>query len=59
MWKVPQKYITKCVSTVNGKDIQNLEIEAINWDEAENRAYLNCMLLTDPDKNIRVEVTRV
>jgi hypothetical protein len=59
MWKVPHKYMTKCVSTVNGKDIQNMEIEAINSDEAESRAYLNCFILTDPDKNIRVEVARI
>ncbi|HON78557.1 MAG TPA: hypothetical protein PK544_08720 [Spirochaetota bacterium] len=59
MWKVPKKYTTTCVSTLNGKKIQQMELEAINREEAVSRAYLNCLLTTEPDKNIKVDVTRL
>lgn len=36
-----------------------MELEAINREEAVSRAYLNCLLTTEPDKNIKVDVTRL
>jgi len=58
MWKVPIKYKTTCFSNDNGREIEYRELEAINEQEAEARAYLNCVISNNQNRNVRVEVKR-
>lgn len=59
MWEIPKKYHTECVNALNGNHIQHLNLEAINEREAETRAYLNCLIANNDDKNIRIEVRKL
>ncbi len=59
MWPVPKKYKTQCM--LNGSDsiISQHVFEAINKDEAETRAYLNCVNENNKKRNVRVKVERI
>jgi len=56
MWKVPDKYTAHCYSTDTGELIEDMQLEAIDDAEAESRAYLNCVLHNNKNRNIRVEI---
>jgi len=58
MWKVPRKYKTTCYNIKTDAPMYSRTIEAINPDEAEARAYLNCVLANHHRTDVRVTVNR-
>lgn len=58
MWAIPKKYNTQCFLNDNGSLISEHVFEAINKDEAETRAFLNCVIENNKKRNIRVNVER-
>ncbi len=59
MWQVPKKYNTKCFLNSSDTLISEHTFEAINKNEAEARAYLNCINENNRKRNIRVVAERV
>ncbi len=59
MWDVPVKYKTACYLNDSDKLISEHVFEAINRDEAEARAYLNCINENNKKKNIRVRAEKI
>lgn len=59
MWSVPDKYETKCFSNETNSIISEHLFEAINKNEAETRAYLNCVIENKKNPNVHVSVKRV
>lgn len=59
MWKVPDKYHTRCTSKETDRLIEETVYEAINAEEAAARGYLNCVLHNNNDRNVSVEVKLV
>jgi hypothetical protein len=59
MWPVPDKYSTKCFLDDTDAVISEHIFEAINKDEAEARAYLNCVIENNQDRNVRVSVKKL
>jgi len=59
MWEVPDKYNTKCFSNETDAVISEHVFEAINKDEAETRAYLNCVIENNKKRNIRISVKKL
>jgi len=58
MWPVPVKYNTKCFSNDSDSIISEHVFEAINKNEAEARAYLNCVIENHNNRNVRVSVKK-
>lgn len=58
MWKVPVKYDTVCYDVTTGEGMYRKTFEAINADEAEARAYLNCVRANRMKTNARVTVKK-
>ncbi len=54
MWKVPDRYHTTCRSRETDRIIEETVYEAINKDEAEARAFLNCVIHNDNNRNVSV-----
>lgn len=59
MWPIPDKYETKCYSTETNKLISEHVFEAISKDEAETRAFLNCVIENKKNKNVRASVKKI
>lgn len=59
MWEVPKKYNTKCFINETETLVSEHVFEAINRDEAETRAYLNCINENHKKRNIHVLAERV
>lgn len=59
MFIAPKKYKTTCSSKSTGSVIFDRNYEAINRDEAEARAYLNCVKEYNNAADIRVSVNRI
>ncbi|PKL38469.1 MAG: hypothetical protein CVV44_11325 [Spirochaetae bacterium HGW-Spirochaetae-1] len=59
MWDVPDKYTTICIDNASGEHIEHLTLEAINDNEAEARAFLNCVNHNNKNGNVRIEVQRL
>ncbi len=57
MWPIPKKYKTQCI--MNDSIVSEHVFEAINKDEAETRAYLNCVNENNKNRNVRVNVERM
>ena len=58
MWKVPVKYNTVCYDASTGDPMYSKTLEAIDDDEAEARAYLNCVRANRMKTNARVTVKK-
>lgn len=58
MWQTPKKYKTQCLLKDNGTVISEHVFEAINRDEAEARAYLNCVIENNRNSNVEVNVKK-
>ena len=58
MWPVPGKYKTICSLNDSDKVISEHVFEAINKDEAETRAYLNCIIENNMNRNVNIIVKR-
>jgi len=56
---VANKYETKCTIRESGDLVFERIYEAINEQEAEARAYLNCVNENNKKTNIHVEVKRI
>jgi len=59
MWPVPDKYNTKCFSNETNSVISEHVFEAINKNEAEARAFLNCVIENKKNRNVRVSVKKI
>jgi hypothetical protein len=59
MWPAAKKYNTKCMIKETGSVISEHVFEAINSDEAEARAYLNCVKENKNRRNVYVKVKRI
>jgi len=59
MWQVPKKYNTKCFSNDTDSVISEHMFEAINRDEAETRAYLNCVIENNKKRDVHVSVKKL
>jgi len=59
MWPVPVKYNTKCYLNNSDSLISEHVFEAINRNEAETRAYLNCIIENNKKTNIRISTRRM
>lgn len=59
MWPVPDKYETKCFSNDTDSIISEHVFEAINKDEAEARAFLNCVIENQKNPNVHVFVKKI
>jgi len=59
MWQTAKKYKTQCFSKSTDSVISEHVFEAINKDEAETRAFLNCVIENNKNMNVRVNVKRV
>jgi hypothetical protein len=59
MFIAPGKYTTSCSSKSSGSVIFDRIYEAINKDEAEARAYLNCVKEYNNAGDITVSVSRI
>ncbi len=59
MWPTAKKYETKCMIQETGSVISENVFEAIKSDEAEARAYLNCVKENNNKRNIFVKVKKV
>lgn len=60
MWDpVPDKYNTVCSLEGTGEMIFDRVYEAISKNEAEARAYLNCVKENNHKTNIKVDVRRL
>ncbi len=59
MWAIPDKYITKCYLKDTGELVTEHVYEAINKDEAETRAFLNCIIANNRKTNVRVDVKKL
>lgn len=56
MWPAAKKYQTRCLVNETNSVISEHEFEAINRNEAEARAYLNCVKENNNRRDIHVEV---
>ncbi|HNX25293.1 MAG TPA: hypothetical protein PKG60_14700 [Spirochaetota bacterium] len=59
MWPIAKKYETKCFIKDTDSMISEHMFEAINKDEAEARAYLNCVKENKNKRNVYVRVKKV
>jgi len=60
MWDpAPDKYSTKCTIKDSNEVVFERVYEAISDDEAEARAFLNCVKENNNRSNITVEVKRL
>jgi len=59
MWPIPDKYKTQCFLNETNSLISEHIFEAINKDEAETRALLNCVIENNKKKNVHVSVQRL
>lgn len=59
MWPIAKKYETQCILNDTGSIISQRVFEAINKDEAEARAYLNCVKANNNKRNVFVKVKKV
>jgi hypothetical protein len=60
MWDpAPDKYNTKCTIKDSNEVVFERVYEAISDDEAEARAFLNCVKENNNKTNINVEVKRL
>ena len=59
MWPIAKKYETQCIMKETGSVISQKIFEAINSDEAEARAYLNCVKENKNKRNVFVKVKKV
>ncbi len=59
MWPVPDKYETICFSNDTDSIISENIFEAINKDEAESRAYLNCVIENKKNANVHLSVKKI
>jgi len=59
MWDVPDKYKTTCIDNTSGEHIEHMNLEAINDNEAEARAFLNCVNHHNRNSDVRIEVQRL
>lgn len=59
MWAIPKKYKTQCILNSNGSVISEHVFEAINKNEAEARAYLNCVNENKKNRDVRVSAIKV
>ncbi len=60
MWDpAPDKYSTKCTIIDSNEVVFERVYEAISDDEAEARAFLNCVKENNNRSNITVEVKRI
>jgi len=59
MWPVPDKYETKCFIKETDSVISEHVFEAISKEEAEARAYLNCVNENNHKRNVYVSVKKI
>ncbi len=60
MWDpIPDKYNTKCTIKGSGDIVFDRVYEAINANEAESRAFLNCVKENNRKTNVEVKVKKL
>lgn len=59
MWQIAKKYETQCILEDTGSVISRRVFEAINSDEAEARAYLNCVKENNNKRNVFIKVKKI